>query len=187
VADALVVLGPGLIWKAARSLDGKPAPWAMVVLGGVVAGLASASPATRAAICSASKIATPCGPQTTDSPSIVNDLARRPLLSVTEQGRHRTEGLDRPTKSGVYSGADPWPHRGRRPRGTRKTSPGALAAGLGSAGRGTLIGRVLSMGGDQIMPRQQRLFERNFPVVIAALPQQSIYLWVLLDELLVCT
>jgi hypothetical protein len=64
VADALVALGPGLIWKAARSLDGKPAPWAIVVLGGVVAGLASASPATRAAICGASKIATPCGPQT---------------------------------------------------------------------------------------------------------------------------
>jgi hypothetical protein len=69
-------------------------------------------------------------------------------------------------------------------RGRRRP---ALAAGLGSAGRGTLIGRVLSMGGDQIMPRQQRLFERNFPVVIAALPQQSIYLWVLLDEPLVCT
>jgi diguanylate cyclase (GGDEF)-like protein len=50
VADALVALGPGLIWKAARSLDGKPAPWAIVVIGGVVAGLASASPATRAAI-----------------------------------------------------------------------------------------------------------------------------------------
>ena len=50
VADALVALGPGLIWKAARSLDGKPAPWAIAVLGGVVAGLTSASPATRAAI-----------------------------------------------------------------------------------------------------------------------------------------
>jgi diguanylate cyclase (GGDEF)-like protein len=50
VADALVALGPGLIWKAARSLDGKPAPWAIAVLGGVVAGLASASPTTRAAI-----------------------------------------------------------------------------------------------------------------------------------------
>jgi hypothetical protein len=50
VADALVALGPGLIWKAARSLDGKPAPWAIVVIGGVVAGLASALPATRAAI-----------------------------------------------------------------------------------------------------------------------------------------
>jgi hypothetical protein len=34
VADALVALGPGLIWKAARSLDGKPAPWAITVLGG---------------------------------------------------------------------------------------------------------------------------------------------------------
>jgi hypothetical protein len=50
VADALVALGPGLIWKAARSLDEKPAPWAIAALGGVVAGLASASPATRAAI-----------------------------------------------------------------------------------------------------------------------------------------
>ena len=49
-ADALVALGPGLIWKAARSLDGKPAPWAITVLGGVVAGLASASTSTRAAI-----------------------------------------------------------------------------------------------------------------------------------------
>ena len=27
LADGLVALGPGLIWKAARSLDGKPAPW----------------------------------------------------------------------------------------------------------------------------------------------------------------
>jgi hypothetical protein len=50
VADALVALGPGLIWKAARSLDGKPAPWVIAVLGGAGAGLASASAATRAAI-----------------------------------------------------------------------------------------------------------------------------------------
>jgi diguanylate cyclase (GGDEF)-like protein len=50
LADALVALGPGLIWKAARSLDRKPAPWAIAVLGGIVAGLASASPTTRAAI-----------------------------------------------------------------------------------------------------------------------------------------
>jgi hypothetical protein len=49
-ADALVALGPGLIWKAARSLDGKPAPWVIAVLGGAVAGLASASAATRAAL-----------------------------------------------------------------------------------------------------------------------------------------
>ena len=50
LADALVALGPGLIWKAARSLDGKPAPWSIAVLGGVVIGLASASPTTRSAI-----------------------------------------------------------------------------------------------------------------------------------------
>jgi diguanylate cyclase (GGDEF)-like protein len=50
LADALVALGPGLIWKAARSLDGKPAPWAIAVLGGVIVGLASASPTTRSAI-----------------------------------------------------------------------------------------------------------------------------------------
>jgi hypothetical protein len=50
LADALVALGPGLIWKAARSLDGKPAPWGIAVLGGVVVGLASASPTTRSAI-----------------------------------------------------------------------------------------------------------------------------------------
>jgi diguanylate cyclase (GGDEF)-like protein len=50
LADALVALGPGLIWKAARSLDGKPAPWAIAVLGGLVVGLASASPTTRSAI-----------------------------------------------------------------------------------------------------------------------------------------
>jgi diguanylate cyclase (GGDEF)-like protein len=50
VADALVALGPGLIWKAARSLDRKPAPWGIAVFGGAVAGLASASAATRAAI-----------------------------------------------------------------------------------------------------------------------------------------
>jgi diguanylate cyclase (GGDEF)-like protein len=50
LADALVALGPGLIWKAARSLDGKPASWAVAVLGAVVVGLASASPTTRSAI-----------------------------------------------------------------------------------------------------------------------------------------
>jgi len=50
LADALVALGPGLIWKAARSLDGKPAPWSIAVLGGVVVGIASASPTTRSAI-----------------------------------------------------------------------------------------------------------------------------------------
>jgi diguanylate cyclase (GGDEF)-like protein len=50
LADGLVALGPGLIWKAARSLDEKPAPWAIAVLGGAVVGLASASPTTRSAV-----------------------------------------------------------------------------------------------------------------------------------------
>jgi diguanylate cyclase (GGDEF)-like protein len=50
LADGLVALGPGLIWKAARSLDGKPASWSIAVLGGAVVGLASASPTTRSAI-----------------------------------------------------------------------------------------------------------------------------------------
>jgi diguanylate cyclase (GGDEF)-like protein len=50
LADALVALGPGLIWKAARSLDGKAAPWALALLGCVVVGLASSSPTTRSAI-----------------------------------------------------------------------------------------------------------------------------------------
>ena len=50
VADGFLALGPGLIWKAARSLDGKPAAWSIAMLGGVVVGLASASPTTRSAV-----------------------------------------------------------------------------------------------------------------------------------------
>jgi diguanylate cyclase (GGDEF)-like protein len=50
LADGLLALGPGLIWKAARSLDGKPASWSIAVLGAVVVGLASASPTTRSAV-----------------------------------------------------------------------------------------------------------------------------------------
>jgi diguanylate cyclase (GGDEF)-like protein len=50
LADGLLALGPGLIWKAARSLDGKPAPWSLAVLGAAVVGLASASPTTRSAV-----------------------------------------------------------------------------------------------------------------------------------------
>jgi len=50
LADGLMALGPGLIWKAARSLDAKPAPFALAVLGAVVVGLASASPTSRNAV-----------------------------------------------------------------------------------------------------------------------------------------
>jgi diguanylate cyclase (GGDEF)-like protein len=50
LADGLLALGPGLIWKAARSLDAKPAPWSIAVLGGAAVGLASASPTTRSAV-----------------------------------------------------------------------------------------------------------------------------------------
>jgi diguanylate cyclase (GGDEF)-like protein len=50
LADGLLALGPGLIWKAARSLDGKPARWSLTLLGAAVVGLASASPTTRSAI-----------------------------------------------------------------------------------------------------------------------------------------
>jgi len=49
-ADGLVALGPGLIWKAARSLDGKPASWIVAALGAVAVGLVSASPMSRNAI-----------------------------------------------------------------------------------------------------------------------------------------
>ena len=50
LADGFLALGPGLIWKAARSLDGKPAAWSITLLGAAVVGLASASPTTRSAI-----------------------------------------------------------------------------------------------------------------------------------------
>ncbi len=50
VADGLVALGPGLIWKAARSLDAKPASMAVAVLGGVAVALASALPTARSTI-----------------------------------------------------------------------------------------------------------------------------------------
>jgi diguanylate cyclase (GGDEF)-like protein len=46
-SSALLTLGMGLIWKAARSLDDRWAPLGLAVLGGVAVGLAGAVPATR--------------------------------------------------------------------------------------------------------------------------------------------
>jgi diguanylate cyclase (GGDEF)-like protein len=43
----LLVLAPGLIWKAARSLDAKSAPLVIALVGAVVVGLASGFPGTR--------------------------------------------------------------------------------------------------------------------------------------------
>jgi diguanylate cyclase (GGDEF)-like protein len=49
LGGTLLTLGSGLIWKAARAFDEKPAPLAVALFGGTVIGLASAFPVTRAA------------------------------------------------------------------------------------------------------------------------------------------
>jgi diguanylate cyclase (GGDEF)-like protein len=49
LGGTLLTLGSGLIWKAARAFDAKPAPLTVALLGAVVIGLASSSPDTRAA------------------------------------------------------------------------------------------------------------------------------------------
>ena len=49
-SSALLTVAMGLIWKAARSLDHKWAPFGLAVLGGAVVGLAGAVPATRSHI-----------------------------------------------------------------------------------------------------------------------------------------
>jgi diguanylate cyclase (GGDEF)-like protein len=47
LSGVLLVLAPGLVWKAARSLDAKSAPVVIALLGAAVVGLASAFPNTR--------------------------------------------------------------------------------------------------------------------------------------------
>jgi diguanylate cyclase (GGDEF)-like protein len=49
LGGTLLTLGSGLIWKAARAFDAKPAPLTVALLGAVVIGLASSFPDTRAA------------------------------------------------------------------------------------------------------------------------------------------
>jgi diguanylate cyclase (GGDEF)-like protein len=49
LGGTLLTLGAGLIWKAARAFDAKPAPITVALLGAVVIGLASSFPDTRAA------------------------------------------------------------------------------------------------------------------------------------------
>jgi diguanylate cyclase (GGDEF)-like protein len=48
LGGTLFTSGAGLIWKAAREFDSKPAPLSVALLGGAVIGLASSFPATRA-------------------------------------------------------------------------------------------------------------------------------------------
>jgi diguanylate cyclase (GGDEF)-like protein len=50
LGGTLLTLGAGLIWKAARSLEGKPAALAVALLGAAVVGLASSFPDTRAVV-----------------------------------------------------------------------------------------------------------------------------------------
>ena len=47
LGDSLLTLAPGLMWKAAREFDERPAPAAVVLLGIAVLGLANAIPFTR--------------------------------------------------------------------------------------------------------------------------------------------
>jgi diguanylate cyclase (GGDEF)-like protein len=47
LGGSVLALATGLVWKAARTLDAKPAPLVLVLLGMVVVGLASAIPGTR--------------------------------------------------------------------------------------------------------------------------------------------
>jgi diguanylate cyclase (GGDEF)-like protein len=47
LSGILLVLAPGLVWKAARSLDAKSAPLVIALLAAVVVGLASGFPGTR--------------------------------------------------------------------------------------------------------------------------------------------
>jgi diguanylate cyclase (GGDEF)-like protein len=49
LGGTLLTSGAGLIWKAARAFDAKPAPLAIALLGATVIGLASSFPGTRAA------------------------------------------------------------------------------------------------------------------------------------------
>jgi diguanylate cyclase (GGDEF)-like protein len=50
LGSTLLTLGTGLIWKAARSLEAKPAALVMALLGAAVVGLASSFPDTRAVV-----------------------------------------------------------------------------------------------------------------------------------------
>jgi diguanylate cyclase (GGDEF)-like protein len=47
LGDGLLVLAPGLIWKATRSFNAKPAPLIIALLGAVAVGLASSFPGMR--------------------------------------------------------------------------------------------------------------------------------------------
>ena len=47
VSGALLVLGPGLMWKAVRTFDAKSAPVVLAFLGAIVVGLANSIPAMR--------------------------------------------------------------------------------------------------------------------------------------------
>src|SRR5450432_3449599 len=46
-AAILLVLAPGLMWKAARTFDARPAPLLFALLGAVIVALVSGFPATR--------------------------------------------------------------------------------------------------------------------------------------------
>jgi hypothetical protein len=48
VGCSLLALAPGLMWKAARTFDAKPAPLVLALLGTVAVGLASGAPGMRA-------------------------------------------------------------------------------------------------------------------------------------------
>src|ERR1700684_2802101 len=47
LGGSLLALAPGLMWKAARSFDAKPAPLVFVFLGAAIVGLASSVAGTR--------------------------------------------------------------------------------------------------------------------------------------------
>jgi diguanylate cyclase (GGDEF)-like protein len=47
VGGSLLVLAPGLMWKGARTLDAKPAPFAIALLGTAIVGLASGTPSIQ--------------------------------------------------------------------------------------------------------------------------------------------
>ncbi len=50
LGGSLLVVAPGLMWKAARTFDAKPAPLVLALLGTVIVGLASGVPGLRAVV-----------------------------------------------------------------------------------------------------------------------------------------